>query len=85
MRRVLEPFGSTRSYPDHWGAYARPLLPAGPCPGKRKTQQSDRTHLTLRTRSKRVVRKTIGFSKSTQWHDFVIGLFVNRYEFGIAV
>jgi insertion element IS1 protein InsB len=31
------------------------------------------------------VRKTICFSKSTQLHDIVIGLFVNRYEFGIAV
>jgi len=32
-----------------------------------------------------LVRKTICFSKSTQLHDIVIGLFVNRYEFGIAV
>ena len=31
------------------------------------------------------MRKTICFSKSTQWHAIVIGLFVNRYEFGIAV
>ena len=31
------------------------------------------------------MRKTICFSKSTQLHDIVIGLFVNRYEFGIAV
>ena len=85
LRRVLEPFGSTRDYTDHWGAYERPLLPAGQCPGKRKTQQIERQHLTLRTRSKRLVRKTICFSKSTQLHDIVIGLFVNRYEFGIAV
>jgi len=70
---------------DHWGAYERPLVPAGHCPGKRKTQQIERKHLTPRTRIKRLVRKTICFSKSTQWHDIVIGLFVNRYEFGIAV
>jgi hypothetical protein len=31
---------------------------------------------------KRLVRKTICFSKSTQMHDIVIGLFVNRYAFG---
>ena len=54
-------------------------------PGKRNTQQIERTHLTLRTRIKRLVRKTICFSKSTQMHDIVIGLFVNRYAFGRAV
>jgi insertion element IS1 protein InsB len=85
LRRVLEPFGSTRYYTDPWGAYERPLLPAGHCPGKRKTQQIERTHLTLRTRITRLVRKTICFSKSTQLHAIVLGLFVNRYEFGIAV
>ena len=42
-------------------------------------------HLTLRTRIKRLARKTICFSKSTELHDIVIGLFVNRYEFGLSV
>jgi IS1 family transposase len=32
----------------------------------------------LRTRIKRVVRKTIGFSTTTQMHDIVLGLLVNR-------
>jgi insertion element IS1 protein InsB len=31
------------------------------------------------------MRKTICFSRSTQMHDIVIGLFVNRYEFGMPV
>jgi hypothetical protein len=52
---------------------------------KRYTQKIERKHLTLRTRIKRLVRKTICFSKSTQMHDLVIGLFVNRYAFGRAV
>lgn len=43
------------------------------------------THLTLRTRIKQLARKTICFSKSTLLHDIVIGLFINRYEFGRAV
>jgi hypothetical protein len=30
-------------------------------------------------------RKTICFSKSIQMHDIVIGLFVNRYEFGLTL
>jgi len=55
------------------------------CPGKRHTQKIERKHLTLRTRMKRLVRKTICFSKSTQIPDIVIGLFVNRYAFGRTV
>ena len=31
------------------------------------------------------MRKTIGFSKSILLHDIVIGLFVNRDEFGMLV
>ena len=85
LQRLLEPFGITRYYTDHWGAYERHLVPEGHCPGKRNTQQIERKHLTLRTRIKRLVRKTICFSKSTQLHDIVIGLFVNRYEFGLPV
>jgi hypothetical protein len=53
--------------------------------GKTQTQKMERKHLTFRTRLKRFVRKTICFSKSMRLHDIVIGLFVNRYEFGILV
>ena len=81
-KALLEPFGLSRFYTDHWGAYTRHLDPAVHCPGKRRTQKIERKHLTLRTRIKRLVRKTICFSKSTQMHDIVIGLFVNRYAFG---
>ena len=48
-------------------------------------ERFSRKHLTLRTRIKRLVRKTICFSKTTQMHDIVLGLFVNRYAFGRAV
>jgi len=53
--------------------------------GKRRTQQLERKHLTLRTRVKRLVRKTICFSRSVQMYETVIGLFINRFEFGLAV
>ena len=76
---------STRYYTDYWGAYTRHLDAADHSPGKRNTQKIKRKHLTLRTRIKRLVRKTICFSKTTQMHDIVIGLFVNRYAFGRAV
>ena len=85
LKALLEPFGITRYYTDHWGAYQRHLDSDAHCPGKRYTQQIERKRLTLRTRIKRLTRKTICFSKSVQMHDTVIGLFVNRYEFGRAV
>ena len=85
LKALLEPFGLTRFYTDHWGAYERHLDPAIHSPGKRNTQKIERKHLTLRTRIKRLVRKTICFSKSIQMHDIVIGLFVNRYAFGLLV
>ena len=84
-KALLEPFGITRYYTDYWGAYIRHLDAHEHQPGKRNTQKIERKHLTLRTRIKRLVRKTICFSKSIQMHDIVIGLFVNRYEFGLRV
>ncbi len=84
-KALLEPFGITRYDTDYWGAYARHLDPDEHQPGKRNTQQIERKHLTLRTRIKRLTRKTICFSRSIQMHDIVIGLFVNRYEFGLPV
>jgi len=32
-----------------------------------------------------LARRTICFSKTEEMHDAVIGLFINRYEFGRAV
>ena len=85
LKALLEPFGITRYHTDYWGAYTRHLAAAEHNPGKRHTQQIERKHLTLRTRIKRLTRKTICFSRSIQMHDIVIGLFVNRYEFGLPV
>jgi insertion element IS1 protein InsB len=85
LQTLLEPFGLTHYYTDHWGAYMRHLAPEEHTAGKQHTQKIERKHLTLRTRIKRLVRKTICFSKTTQMHDIVIGLFVNRYAFGRAV
>ena len=85
LKALLAPFGITRFLTDHWGAYARHLAPEAHGPGKRNTQQIERKHLTLRTCIKRLARKTICFSKSIVIHDIVIGLFINRYEFGLPV
>jgi insertion element IS1 protein InsB len=83
LKALLAPFGITRFFTDHWGAYARQLAPETHILGKWDTQQIERKHMTLRTRIKRLVRKPICFSKSIEMHAIVIGLFVNRYEFGL--
>jgi len=85
LKSLLEPFGISHFYTDDWGAYERHLDPEQHLIGKENTQKIERKHLTLRTRIKRLARKTICFSKKEQLHDIVIGLFVNRYEFGLAV
>jgi insertion element IS1 protein InsB len=85
LKALLELFGIKRYDTDYWGAYTRHLDPDEHPPGKRHMQQIERKHVTLRTRIKRLTCKTICFSRSIQRHDLVIGLFVNRYEFGLPV
>ena len=85
LKKLLLPFGIKRYCTDGWGAYKRNLLAECHEIGKRKTQRIERKHLRLRTRIKRLARKTICFSKTEEMHDLVIGLFINRYEFGLNV
>ena len=85
LKALLQPFGIRRYYTDGWGAYQRHVDPEQHEIGKRNTQRLERKHLTLRTRIKRLVRKTICFSKSSRMHDIVIGLFINRFEFGVSI
>jgi insertion element IS1 protein InsB len=81
----LEPFEITQFYSDGWGAYERHIAPELHAVGKRHTQKIERKHLTLRTRIKRLARRTIFFSKSIVMHDIVIGLFMNRVAFGLTI
>ena len=85
LQQLLAPFGITKFYPDGWGAYARPLDAAQPQVGKENTQKIASKHINLRTRIKRLVRRTLCFSKTERRHDLVMGLFMNRYEFGQAL
>ena len=82
LKSLLEPFGITRFYTDGWGAYERHIEPEQHAVGKQHTQKIESKHINLRTRIKRLVRRTICFSKTERMHDLVIGLFVNRYGFG---
>lgn len=45
----------------------------------------ERKHLALRTRVKRLARKTICFSKSIKMQDIVIGLLINVLDFGLIL
>jgi insertion element IS1 protein InsB len=85
LKKLLKPFGLGHFYTDAAGVYERHLPLSAHTVGKSNTQQIERKHLTLRTRIKRLARKTICFSKSVFMHDTVIGLFVNRYEFGTRI
>jgi len=77
LKALLEPFGITRFYTDGWGAYRRHLDPSQHTIGKQHTQQIERKHTTFRARIKRLVRKTICFSRSVLMHDLVIGLLID--------
>ena len=85
LQELLAPFHITRFYTDGWGAYERHIDPAQHTIGKAHTQKIESKHINLRTRIKRLVRRTICFSKTTMMHDLVLGLFINRYEFGVAI
>ncbi|HJW31285.1 MAG TPA: IS1 family transposase [Saprospiraceae bacterium] len=65
LKALLQPFGIRRYYTDGWGAYQRHLDPERHEVGKGNTQRLERKPLTLRTRIKRLARKTICFSRST--------------------
>jgi len=63
LKTLLEPFGITQFYTDGWGVYERHTDPLFHTVGKANTQTIERKHLTLRTRIKRLARKTICFSR----------------------
>jgi insertion element IS1 protein InsB len=85
LKALLEPFGITRYFTDGWEAYERHLEAEQHTVGKAHTQKIESKHINMRTRIKRLVRRTICFSKTERMHDLVIGLFINRYEFGGSI
>ena len=82
FKKLLEPFKINMYYSDDWGTYSRTLSKNNHIIGKKNTQTIERKNLTLRTRIKRLTRKTICFSKIEEMHDIVIGLVINILEFG---
>lgn len=65
---------------DNFSAYE--LLPGkNHITGKIYTQRIERENLNLRNRLKRLNRKTLGYSKSAEMHDKVIGTFIEREHY----
>lgn len=66
---------------DGWEPY-RELLPQEKhIQGKRYTQNIERENLNLRQQLKRLTRKTLGFSRSIELHDKVIGEWIDRNHY----
>ena len=85
LKALLAPFNIRRYYTDEWGAYERNLDADQHETGKQNTQKIERKNLNFRTWIKRLARKTICFSKLEKMHDTVIGLLINKVEFGIDI
>ena len=79
---LLEPFPINKVYTDNHFAYQKRIPAQQLITGKKNTQKIERDHLTLRTRIKRLGRKTICFSKSKEIHKAVVGTFINIFFFG---
>lgn len=77
----LKAFNIRTYYTDNWGSYSALIPKHKHVIGKQHTQKIENRNLLLRTRIKRLTRKTICFSKLELLHDTVIGLFINRYCF----
>ncbi|WP_187652362.1 IS1 family transposase [Xenorhabdus sp. TS4] len=85
LRKLLEllsPFNVRFYCTDDYAPYNR-LPEEKHIVGKHYTQRIERTNLTLRTRLKRLNRRTIGYSKSEEMHDKVIGTFIEREYYSL--
>ncbi|ERK05804.1 Mobile element protein [Serratia fonticola AU-P3(3)] len=64
-----------------WGSYNREVPKNQHLTGKIFTQRIERNNLTLRTRIKRLARRTICFSRSVELYEKVIEAFIEKYMF----
>jgi insertion element IS1 protein InsB len=77
----LDHFNLHRYYSDDWQSYRKYLPSDKHVISQGEPQRIENKNLTLRTRIKRLTRKTICFSKSEELHDGVIGMFINKHCF----
>ncbi len=77
LLKLLSGFNVAFWCTDNFSAYD--LLPnENHITGKLYTQRIERENLNLRNRLKRLNRKTLGYSKSVEMHDKIIGTFIER-------
>jgi len=81
LLKLLRPFNISTVFSDDNYAYRDKIPHEKLVTGKRNTQQIERHHLTLRTRIKRLCRKSICFSKNKAIHKAIIGTFINTFFF----
>ena len=82
---MLGPFGVKHYYTDDWGSYSRHIETDKHEIGKRNTQKIERKNLNFSTWIKQLARKTICFSRLEKMYDIVIGLLINKVEFGVDI
>ena len=78
---LLAPFNIGLFATDSWGSYERKIDNSKHLTGKIFTQRIERCNLNLRTRIKRLARKTICFSRSKEMHEKIIGTYIEKYLF----
>lgn len=79
LLKLLKPFNIKKVYSDNNFAYHKKIDSDILETGKKNTQKIERDHLTLRTRIKRLARKSICFSKDKIIHETVIASFINIF------
>ncbi len=82
LLKLLKPFNIKTVYTDYNYAYQNKIPSDILVLGKKNTQKIERGHLTLRTRIKRLAKKSICFSKDKDIHETVIGSFINIFFWG---
>ncbi len=81
LLKLLTPYDFAYYCTDNLKTYATELPEKKHVIGKFFTQKIERQNLTLRTRLKRLTRRTICYSRSEELHDKVIGEFINREHY----
>ena len=82
LQALLEPFGITRFYTDGWGAYERHIDPEQH--HRRQGKHAENREQTYQSADPDQAARASHhlLFQNDDMHDLVIGLFINRYEFG---
>ena len=88
--RIPPAYRHCSTFSDFWAAYATVFGSVAPdhhAVGKQTglTNHIERWNNTLRQRLGRFVRKTLSFSKSDEFHDIALKLFIHSHNFSLSV